>query len=226
MSEALSHIPSERRRYEAVVDSLLELIESRGLKPGDAMPTERDLADGYGVSRSVLRQAFGVLEDRGLITTRRGSGRYLREAAGGQQGDGARSRMEIASIADVLEARILLESRIAALACDRRTSDEARRLDDAADELNGWADNVRFHAMLASCTHNFMLEKMVRDQMEFSHELHQREHYKDPDQIERMRNEHRAIAAAVIARDAETAERLVGDHLKGTSRLLYQAGQE
>lgn len=226
MSEAPNHIPAERRRYEAVVDSLLELIELKELRPGDAFPTERDLADEYGVSRSVLRQAFGVLEDRGLIRTRRGSGRYLREAAGEQQGEDARSRMEVASIADVLEARVLLESRIAALACDRRTAEEARRLDDTAHQLNDWADNVRFHAMLASCTHNFMLEKLVRDQLELSSELHQRDHYKDPDRIQKMKNEHCAIAAAVIARDAETAERLLSEHLKGTSRLLYQANQE
>lgn len=70
-------VPPERRRYERVVDSLLELIESRGLGPGDAMPTERELADLFGVSRNVLRQAFSVLEERGLLSTLQGSGRYF-----------------------------------------------------------------------------------------------------------------------------------------------------
>lgn len=226
MSHSPGQIPSERRRYEAVVESLLEFIEGRGLRPGDVMPPERELAEIYGVSRSVLRQAFGVLEDRGLIKTRRGSGRYLREAVDDHAGEGARARMEIASIADVLEARVLLESRIAVLACDRRTSEEALRLDDAAGQLDDWEDNVRFHAMLASCTHNFMLEKMVRDLMGLSSELHQREHYKEADQLQRMRNEHRAIAAAVLGRDGRAAEKLVADHLRGTDRLLQGTEQQ
>lgn len=215
-------IPSERRRYETVVDSLLELIEDRGLGPGDAMPTERDLADVFGVSRSVLRQAFGILEDRGLINTRRGSGRYLRDAVGVDTAPDARSRVEVASIADVLEARLLLETQIARLACERRTSDEARRLISLAGRLDGWEDNVSFHSALAACTHNFMIERTVRDQINLSRELHQRDHYKDPDQLQRMRNEHLEIARAVAARDSELAEELVRTHLKGTNRLLHQ----
>lgn len=225
--ENLVRIPTERRRYEAVVDGLLELIEDRGLGPGDAMPTERELAEVFGVSRSVLRQAFGILEDRGLINTLRGSGRYLRDAVpsesvGTEAMPGARSRFEVASIADVLEARTLVETQIAMLACERRTSEEAQRLTRVAEQLVGWEDNVAFHLALASCTHNFMLERMVREQMELSSELHQREHYRDPDQLQRMRNDHLEIAWAVTARDTERAEELVRTHLRGTNRLLHQ----
>lgn len=220
MSESPTQLPSQSRRYETVVESLLELVAAQGLAPGDVLPTERDLAERFGVSRSVLRQAFGVLEERGLINTRRGAGRYVRESAGLPTTD-ARSRMEVASIADVLEARVLLEAQIARLACDRRTSQEASTLTQVASRLEGWDDNVAFHSALAACTHNFMLERMVREQMELSSELHQRDHYTDPDQLQRMRNEHLAIATAVAARDAETAGALMDDHLRSTNRLLY-----
>jgi GntR family transcriptional regulator, transcriptional repressor for pyruvate dehydrogenase complex len=213
-------VPPERRRYERVVDSLLELIEARGLGPGDAMPTERELAEQFGVSRNVLRQAFGILEERGLLSTLRGSGRYLRDAANPAAADG-RSQVEIASIADVLEARILLETQIAQLACERRTSEEAQNLVVLASRLTAWEDNVAFHCAVAACTHNFMLERMVRQQVDLASELHQREHYKDPDQLERMRLEHQAIATAVSARDSAAAKDLVSKHLKGTSRLLF-----
>lgn len=227
MTDTMSElrIPTERRRYETVVDSLLELIEDRGLGPGDAMPTERELAEVFGVSRSVLRQAFGILEDRGLINTLRGSGRYLRDAVESDSVLGARQRVEVASIADVLEARTLLESQIARLACDRRTAEEAQRLTRLAGRLESWEDNVEFHKALAACTHNFMLQRMVREQIELSDELHQRDHYSDPDQLQRMRGEHLAIATAVSARDADAAEELVRGHLRGTNRLLsrYEA---
>jgi GntR family transcriptional regulator, transcriptional repressor for pyruvate dehydrogenase complex len=62
---------------------------------------------------------------------------------------------------------------------------------------------------VAAATHNFVLERLVRQQAELSGELHQREHYLDPDELERMRSEHQAIAEAIAARDSTTARDLV-----------------
>ena len=215
-------VPPERRRYERVVDSLLELIEARGLGPGDALPTERELSALFGVSRNVLRQAFGILEERGLLTTLRGSGRYLREADATAAAHGGRARVEIASIADVLEARTLLEVQIAELACQRRTNDEAQNLNLLSRRLTAWEDNVAFHCAIAACTHNFMLERMVRQQVDLSRELHQRDYYDDPDQLDRMRLEHQSIATAITARDVNTAKELVRQHLTRTWTVLVQ----
>ncbi|MGV9853757.1 winged helix-turn-helix domain-containing protein [Streptomyces sp. NPDC003442] len=66
--------PGARRLYETVVDSILELVEVGRSRPGDALPADRELSEVFGVSRNVLRQAFGVLEERGLLRTVRGSG--------------------------------------------------------------------------------------------------------------------------------------------------------
>jgi GntR family transcriptional repressor for pyruvate dehydrogenase complex len=217
-------VPPERRRYERVVDSLLELIEARELGPGDAMPTERELADSFGVSRNVLRQAFGILEERGLLRTLRGSGRYLRDAHPEKEQQVGRAQVEIASIADVLEARTLLEVQIAELACQRRTTDEAQNLAVLSRRLHTWEDNVAFHCAVAACTHNFMLERMVRQQVDLASELHQRDYYNDPDQLELMQLEHQAISAAITARDSAAAKELVRRHLNRTSTLLTHPG--
>ncbi len=216
-------VPPARRRYERVVDSLLDLIEARGLGPGDAMPTERELADLFGVSRNVLRQAFSVLEERGLLSTLQGSGRYLREAKEDRDHLG-RAQLEIASIADVLEARTLLEVQIAELACQRRTNEEAQNLGILSRRLTSWEDNVAFHCAIAACTHNFMLERMVRQQVDLARELRQRDYYGDSDQLERMRLEHQTIASAITARDAVAAKDLVRHHLTYTSGLLLDHG--
>ena len=129
MTTSALRVPPERRRYERVVDSLLELIEARGLGPGDAMPTERELADLFGVSRNVLRQAFGILEERGLLRTIRGSGRYLRDAPDDEPSKPlTRASVEIASLADLFEARALIEVQVAGLACERRTAEQAETL--------------------------------------------------------------------------------------------------
>src|SRR6185369_3475209 len=191
----------------------LELVEVRGLRPGEALPTERELAEVFGVSRNVVRQAFSVLEERGLLSTVRGSGRYLRDAAAPDGvGLGTRARVEIASIADILEARTLLEVQVAALACERRTPEQAHALAVLASRLTEWEDNVEFHCAIAACTHNFVLERMVRQQVELARELHQRAHYRDPDELEHMRSEHQAIAQAIAARDADAVKDLVHQH--------------
>ena len=65
-----------------------------------------------------------------------------------------------------------------------------------------------------------MLERMVQEQLDLARELHQRDHYNDPDQLERMRLEHQAISAATTARDAAAAKELVRRHLTRTSALL------
>ena len=219
-------LPQARRRHEAVVDSVLELVDSRGLKDGDVLPTERELADLFGVSRNVLRQAFGVLEERGLIRTVRGSGRYLRRGMDRTAGEiGVRASVELASIADVLEARAILEVQVAALACERRTAAQAESLQAIAGRLTTWEDNLAFHCAVAEATHNFVLERLVRQQAELAGALHQREHYNDPAELERMRIEHQSIASAIVSRDSELAQTRQRNHLDRTRRLILESAQ-
>ncbi|MEU7769600.1 GntR family transcriptional regulator [Nocardia sp. NPDC049190] len=201
---------------------VLELVETRGIRPGQALPTERDLAELFGVSRNVLRQAFGVLEERGVIQTVRGSGRYLREIRDVTPDGtcGLRTSVEIASIADILEARTLLEVQVAALACERRTTEQADSIMVLANRLASWEDNLSFHCAIAAATHNFALERLVRQQAELAGELHQREHYRDPDELERMRNEHLDLATAIVARDTSAAQNITREHLTRTRNLI------
>lgn len=225
--DAATVLGAQPRLYEAVVDRLLDLVEARRLAPGQALPTERELASELSVSRNVLRQAFGVLEERGLIATRRGAGRYLRQAAPGLAAStGRAASLQVASIADVLEARMLLEEQVVALACQRRTAEEARELMQLADRLTSWEDNLAFHAAIAAAAHNFMLQRLVREQAELLGELRQREHYADQDELERMRREHGEIATAVAARDDSRAQRLVRGHLERTRDVVYSSAAQ
>lgn len=220
-----SPIEPAPRLYESVVDRILEVVEARRIEPGQALPTERELADELGVSRNVLRQAFGVLEERGLIVSRRGSGRYLREVDRAARSGARSSALEVASIADILEARIIIESHVAALACQRRTMAEARRLIDLAGQLTSWEDNLTFHAAIAAATHNFALERLCRQQAELQGQLHPRDHYRDADELERARNEHREIAMAVASRDEQLAQRLIREHLERTRSAVSADAQ-
>lgn len=219
-------IAPSKRRYETVVERILDVVESQEILPGQALPTERELAETFGVSRNVVRQAFGVLEERGIIRTRQGSGRFLRMAGAGHGGASlgpSKAALEVASIVDVLEARILIEVEVIALACERRSNEQATELLASANQLAGWEDNLEFHAAMAAATQNFALENLVRQQATLAGDLHQRERYKDPEVLERMRAEHRALAVAIMARDAATARTLAFEHLNHARELLFQS---
>ena len=68
----------EQRLYERVADKILTLLKSDIWQAGDRLPPERELADAFGVSRTVVREAIKVLEAQGVLETATGSGAYVR----------------------------------------------------------------------------------------------------------------------------------------------------
>jgi len=212
------------RLIDQVLASLLSQIQTSGLSPGDALPRERELAAQLDVSRSMIRQAFRVLEDRGIVDSRQGSGRYLRVAS--SQDPDLPHALETASIVDILEARIILERNCVALACERRTAGEASTINQRARTLTSFRDNVAFHVAIASATHNFMLERLVRQQIELAEQLHQRGRYDDADAVGAMKVEHAAIAEAITNRDPAAASELMVVHLQQTSKAVLAAQRQ
>ncbi|NUR86399.1 MAG: FadR family transcriptional regulator [Nonomuraea sp.] len=203
------------RRYEAVVRQILALIGGGEIPPGTQLPAERDLAERLGVSRNVLREAFRVLEARGIVRSRQGGGRYVRaeNLSPALSPDGVVLQLEQAVIADILEARELLETRVVRLAAVRATAEQALAL--AAMDGGGWEDNVRFHTAVAAATGNFMLERLVRLQLDLLRDVRQRDHYSAGTAADLLA-EHRAIAEAIAAGDPDAAEAAVRRHLSHT----------
>ena len=76
----MSTPPDTRKLYRQVADSILASIESGGYKPGTRLPSERDLAVAFKVSRPTIREAMIALEIRGLVESRHGSGIYIDDA--------------------------------------------------------------------------------------------------------------------------------------------------
>jgi DNA-binding FadR family transcriptional regulator len=213
--ELFDKVASERR-YEAVVRQILDLIGRGEISPGTRLPAERDLAERLGVSRNVLREAFRVLEVRGIVRSHAGGGRYVRaeNISPTLSADGVVFRMEKAVIVDVLEARELLEVQVVRLAAERATEAQIREL--TRESGAAWEDNVRFHACVAAATGNFMLERLVRLQLDLLTEVRQRDHYRSPKSAGELLAEHRAIAIAIADRDPDRAEAAIRRHLSHT----------
>jgi DNA-binding FadR family transcriptional regulator len=188
---------------------------------GDRLPSEAQLAARFGVSRSILREALGALRARGVIETRNGVGTFVRTSVPGEPrefgGFGAR---------DLQEVRNHLEVPAAGYAAERHTpaqlavcSQLAAAMEAETDMLS-WVDlDTRFHVALARASGNPVFARVVEDlraaltqQSLFLSQLEGRR--------EESNREHRAVVAAVAARDAPAARRAQAAHLDGVRDAL------
>jgi len=201
------------------------LISHGEIAPGSRLPAERDLAERLGVSRNVLREAFRVLEARGIVRSRAGGGRFVRadNLSAALPTEGVVLRLEQAVIADILESRELLEAQAARFAARRASRERADMITAACQDSGGsWQDNVAFHVTVAAATGNFMLERLVRQQMELLRDVHQRAHYRSAEAAAELLAQHRSIADAIAAGDADAAEAAVRKHLTHTRAAVLE----
>ena len=157
-------IAREPRLSDKVAEMMLDTILSNRLKVGDRLPSERELGEQFGVSRTVIREAVRALVAKRVIEVRSGSG--LRVAA--VDADSVRESMSLflrggaIDFDKVNEVRSLLEVHIAGLAAERRTEDDLAGLSEIHDQMKREADDVlaaarddlEFHRRIAQATRN------------------------------------------------------------------------
>src|SRR3954447_5578905 len=126
MENTANYQPLERRKvYEQIAEQLLGQIGSRALKPGDALPSERELTESFGVGRSSIREALRMLESQGVIVAANG-GAFVVAGAANPLNSSLRLLFtldERAGMHDLYELRRILECEAAALAAERRSED-------------------------------------------------------------------------------------------------------
>ena len=150
---------------------LKDFIEVEGLEPGDRLPPERDLALKLGLPRTALRRMLAALEKEGRLIRHVGRGTFI---AGNGVGSSA-LRRPLASVVDglrtypaeVFEARLILEPRVAALAALRATRQEIDEMQKSIDrtmtaqtliEFEKW--DAIFHRIIVQCSRNSLLESV------------------------------------------------------------------
>lgn len=214
-----------RALHNAVIDQVCDLINEGVLTPGQTLPSERELSQQLGVSRNSLREALRVLEARGIVVTRHGVGRTIRDVGPIQVPDWAvTERIQTLTVREVLETRVLLEPHACALASARRSEEELAAIKAAADHRDTWEDNVRFHHAVAAAADNYVLEQLILQQMNLLQELRQRDRYASSGDVATLIAQHQQIARAIEQRDAARAKELMEDHLQSTARVVGSTG--
>lgn len=209
---------SRLRLYELLAEHLVAQVEREGLRPGDRLPTERVLAEQFGVSRASVRQALVALEVKGVVEVRHGGGVFLADAVASSPLTGLWQGAE--RLDDILVVREALEVKIAELAAEHCREEDRRLLDRAlqqmADDIAGGgigaeADAAFHRAVTLACRNPIMLELMdtVADRIWESRIASLSQPGRPPVSLAA----HREIAAAIVRRDAAAAGEAMRAHL-------------
>src|SRR3954454_4313866 len=154
--------PVQRPRlYEQVVTQIEAWITENGLAVGDRLPPERELATRLGVSRATVSQALVAMEVVGMVSVRHGDGVILIEPEGSTKVTRA-LRRHARQLPEIIEARDALETKLAALAAERRTEADLTAIDEALAFMErevaaggrGVEGDERFHAAVTAAGHS------------------------------------------------------------------------
>ena len=218
VGETLRPVPRPRL-YEQVVSQIQEWITENGLQVGDRLPPERELASRLGVSRATISQALVAMEVVGMVSVRHGDGVVLIEPAGSTKVVSA-LRRHAQQLPEIIEAREALETKLAALAADRRTESDLAAIDEALEVMErdiaaggrGVEGDELFHAAVTAAGHSALLARLMAEISELIRET-RIESLSQPDRPLNSLRGHRRIAEAIRARDGEAAAVAMQDHI-------------
>jgi len=215
---------------QSVAREIQAMIQDGTLKPGEKIPSQREFAQKFGISRASLREALLTLETLGLIKTEAGRGTFVTDGKAKSESDMAPWRYsESHSVFDVFQTRMILESEIAALACGRLAATQLEAMEDATNRMEKcWAEqdlianveaDLEFHGtIVAACSNSMMRElyQAVRDKI--TETQRQPIPITDPERMRASIGEHRKIIAALRDNDAERARVEMKAHVRNTAR--------
>jgi GntR family transcriptional repressor for pyruvate dehydrogenase complex len=237
MTDSISsnlYAPVDRSRlYEQVANKIETIIMARQLKPQDRLPSERDLAESFAVSRTVIREALKLLEARGLIEILTGNGVFVSKLDSSVVTKSLGMYLRLQSdVQDgefkVHELRRILEVEIAGIAAQRATPNQLAQLRQLIDNMAA-ADlareqvallDLQFHVALAQATHNEMITLVYEPVIEYLRRqlITAWQRYDQSPDI--FNHQHEEVYAAVSAHDSERARGAMAAHLDYARTLL------
>lgn len=221
MSASFKPVAS-RRSFEEALDQIVTAIRVGELRVGDRLPPERDLAAEMEVSRPTLREALKVLTDAGLVESRRGAGGgvFVRsdELTGELLTRGAELR--VSQVSGVLQARRLLEPRVAQLAAITGSEEDFEAMQETIDAqiaALGVRTRIieldhRFHLVMARATKNSVVMELMTSlirKLEIAYDMIYREDHEPSKGIAL----HEETLAALLSKNHDRIAIAMDNHL-------------
>src|ERR1022692_716941 len=214
--------------YEEVAKQIERLILKK-LKPGDKLPSERELAEMLRVSRSSIRDAIRGLELMGLVEPRQGAGTIVREVSAellpNPFANALKRRRE--QVSELLDFRKMLEPPLAARAAAHASPDEIAEMDDILrrqeeKQVQGdaaVAEDAEFHYSIALASGNSVVLKVLDILMDLLRDTRERSMQVEG-RPEKSLAGHRRILAAIKRQDAESAKAAMRRHIEDVEEIV------
>jgi GntR family transcriptional repressor for pyruvate dehydrogenase complex len=169
---------------EIIINEIIQYVRSGELKPGDKLPTEREMSLMFGVGRSSIREAVKGLVLSGYLESAQGKGTFVKKDI--PLTDVTLSDLQNAltaeRIVELMELREILECNAAKLAAQRANAEDIQRIHEALEQMQACQADIKkfydpdfdFHMAVAEAAHNEMICEMMRLIVEKSHTYYER----------------------------------------------------
>ncbi len=234
-------LPRDETLANRVAVQLEAFILRQHFQPGDRLPSERELAQQFGVSRTVIREAVRVLVAKDMLEVQPGSGTRIRNPTTQTVSQSITLLLRMGqpdlNYEKIFEVRRLLEIEIAGLAAKRRTDEDLTKMEGILEEMETILlessrlhedhdlypkADVAFHTALASATHNELFPVLLDSVVDVM--LHvRRMGFNVPGSIEHGREYHRRIFEQVKAGNEAEARRAMAEHLVISEDIFRRA---
>ncbi|MFH1938567.1 MAG: FadR/GntR family transcriptional regulator [bacterium] len=231
-----------QKLYLQIVDQIRNLMASGKLKAGDKLPPERMLAEKFGASRASIREAMSALEILGLIESKSSQGNFIKVDGTDASIDGEllKELLKNHSPLEVFEARHKIEPILAALAAERRTDEDIKKLNTCLVRLNTLGIQIecdlknaesyieedrRYHLLIARSAHNsvlFTVYSGVNLMLKEKHwkVLKRKAMFKEGN-LKKFEKEHTEIFNAIYNSNPELANLKMQEHMIGIQKDMF-----
>ena len=232
----VTRIPTVNR-VEEVARELVAQIRSGEWQPDTRLPSEQGMADQFGVSRTVVREAIARLKSEGLVVTRQGSGAFVRDWETSSLHLGPEISKSLKSVLFIAELRKGIEAEAAALAAERRKHKDLAAIEKAFARVSETArvrgDSTRadmgFHRAIADASHNpyyaAILDYLSQFLVQALRVSRGNEALRD-DFARQVESEHLDIVDAIRRKDSSAARLAAQIHMDQARIRISKAGRD
>lgn len=212
------------RLSDKIVNQMIQMMREGNLKSGDKLPNEGMLAEQFGVSRGILREALTQLQAQGYIRRKPKDGTYIQDDIQSMlMNDSVNELLKKTTYSDLLDFRETLELKMVEKVIERASDEEIEEIIEGL----GVADNEAvqhdmdhyFHYKLAQASKNIFFMNFIDTYYDLISEIAVKS---NRDQVRRnqIAEEHLAIAKAISTRDKDAAKKAVLHHMKMVDKTV------
>lgn len=229
-------ITDKRKIGEIVLEKIEKKFLNNQLKKGDKLPSERELANLFEVSRNSVREALQTLALRSVIEIRQGGGSYVKQSDVDFIREELSGKVVVSEshlIFEMLEVRRALEVEAASLAAQRATAEDLHKIRKSLEAMDVSIDKVeigaqadfQFHMHIVEASHNSILIHLAQtliQQLEKTVYTTRQHRFVNPDRYEETINEHKEIYIAIASGDSTLASSLMETHITKVRKELSE----